>query len=50
MGTTPLAVAGPVLAGWVFDTMQSYGPVILLFAVLTLIAAWGYCRRPATPA
>lgn len=51
MGTTPLAVVGPVLAGWVFDTYQSYAPVILLFAVLCTASAIGYynCRRPAAP-
>jgi sugar phosphate permease len=49
--TTPLAITGPVLAGWVFDTTQSYRQVILVFAVLLLVAAVGYfnCRRPATP-
>lgn len=52
MGTTPLATAGPVLAGWVFDSTQSYSTVILVFAVLLSVAAVGYfnCRRPAAPA
>ncbi len=52
MGTTPLAITGPVLAGWVFDTTQSYAPAILLFASLDALAAVGYffCRRPAAPA
>ena len=49
--TTPLAISGPVLAGWVFDTTRSYRSVILVFAVLLAVAAIGYlnCRRPATP-
>ena len=49
--TTPLAICGPVLAGWVFDTTGSYRSVIFVFAVLLSVAAIGYvnCRRPATP-
>lgn len=51
VATTPLAITGPVLAGWVFDTSQSYDSVILVFAVLLAVAAVGYfnCRRPAAP-
>jgi MFS transporter, OFA family, oxalate/formate antiporter len=51
MGTTPLTITGPVLAGWVFDTTQSYSQVILVFAILLSIASIGYfnLRRPAPP-
>lgn len=49
--TTPLAIIGPVFAGWVFDTTQSYRSVTLVFAVLLSVAAVSYfrCRRPAPP-
>ncbi len=49
--TTPLAIVGPVLAGWAFDTTRSYHAVVLGFAVLLAISAVGYanCRRPPTP-
>ncbi|MSQ24529.1 MAG: MFS transporter [Chloroflexi bacterium] len=51
VGATPLSIVGPVLAGWVFDTTQSYSIVILVFALADCVAALGYynCRRPRIP-
>ncbi|MEX2599125.1 MAG: MFS transporter [Dehalococcoidia bacterium] len=49
--TTPLSFAGPVFAGWMFDTTGTYNTVILIFAVLLACNVLVYynCRRPSTP-
>jgi cyanate permease len=49
--TTPLAFSGPVLAGWMFDTTQTYRDVVFVSALLLSVAAIGYfnCRRPIMP-
>jgi sugar phosphate permease len=45
------AVAGPVVAGAVYDQTQSYGPMLPWLAVLFLVGAalYGLMVRPATP-
>jgi cyanate permease len=37
--TTPLAVAAPIYAGWVYDTTGSYIPAFTLFAALFAVSA-----------
>ena len=50
--TTPLAIIGPLFAGWMFDRTQSYHTVIMVFALMESISAVAYynCRRPRMPA
>jgi MFS family permease len=51
MTATPLAAAGPVYAGWVFDTTQEYTGALLTYVVAYAVAAlfYLYCRRPQAP-
>ena len=48
--TTPLAIIGPLFAGWMFDHTNSYHTVILVFAIVEVMAALAYynTRRPRT--
>ena len=48
--TTPLAVAGPIYAGWLSES-QGYGGVIVTFLFLYVASSVLYlnCRRPSLP-
>ena len=41
--STPIRIAGPVYAGWVYDTTGSYITVFTLFAALLAVSAFGAC-------
>jgi OFA family oxalate/formate antiporter-like MFS transporter len=49
---TPVGVAAPIYAGWVFDTTGAYTPALILFAVLLAVASiiLPFARPPKQPA
>jgi len=49
---TPVGIAAPVYAGWVYDTTGSYMTIFVLFTVLLALAAvlFPFARPPKPPA
>ena len=52
MITTPIGIAAPIYAGWVYDTTGSYMAAFVLFTVLLALAAvlFPFAKPPKPPA
>ncbi len=50
--TTPIGIAAPIYAGWVYDTTGSYMTIFTLFAALLVFAAvvMSFALPPKPPA